>query len=231
MKNQQAWDAEYKKSKLVTKGTEPQKDFLRFLKWIKKSKTLDLYGNISILDLGCGIGRNAAHMSETYGANAIGWDFSKAAIAFGKDLFKNSAIELSVRNIGESFPLKDTSIDIVLDITASNALNEPERETYLKETHRVLTHDGLLYVRTLAKEADSNAKDLLKQFPGPEYDTYTHPELEVTERVFSREDFEDLYSPYFKIKEMTRKTGYQKFGNQRYKRNYWNVYMVKKSRK
>jgi hypothetical protein len=35
----------------------------------------------------------------------------------------------------------------------------------------------------------------------------------------------DTYSPYFEIVELDKKTGYQRWGNQKYKRNYWLAYL------
>ena len=68
---------------------------------------------------------------------------------------------------------------------------------------------------------------MLKQSPGPEYDTYIIKEIGLTERVFSREDFVKMYSQYFKILHLEKKTNYTTFNNRIYKRDYWIAYMVK----
>ena len=224
-KNEQAWDNEYTESKLITSDVKPQKDFFRFLEWIKKNKNLDLDSEITVLDLGCGVGRNGYYMAEKYNAIVYGWDFSSAAIEKGKGLFQHDNLELSKRDITHDFPLGDDSVDLILDITASNALSEAGRAKYLREMNRVLKPGGYMYLRTLAKEGDKNAKGLIKNFPGSEYDTYKHPDLGVTERVFSGPDFKELYEPLFRVIRMIRKSGYQRFGKQNYKRNYWNVYL------
>jgi ubiquinone/menaquinone biosynthesis C-methylase UbiE len=227
MSNQKSWDREYQNSKLVTKDQKPQKDFLRFLKWLKKDQKVELDSDYTVLDLGCGTGRNSFYLAEKYGVRAIGWDFSETAIAEGQKNFNHPNLTLEKRDVSDRFPLGDNSIDLVLDITTSNALNESQREIYLKEVSRVLKPGGYFYVRALALEGDKNAKELLDRFPGIEKDTYIHPELGVIERVFSEGSFRELYEPYFKIFLMKKKTGYQKFGNQSYKRNYWNVYLRK----
>ena len=227
MKNEHAWNSEYKNSKLMTKSVVPQKDFLRFLQWIKKNKHMDLKSDITVLDLGCGVGRNAYYMAVTYGAKVYAWDFSDHAIQKGKKLFHHPNLMLEKRDMTHSFPLEDSSVDLVLDITASNALSEQGRENYLKEVSRVLKPGGYMYVRTLAKEGDKNAQNLVKKFPGKEYDTYIHPELRIIERIFSGPDFKKIYEPYLRVIRMMRKTGYQRFGKQNYRRNYWNVYLMK----
>ena len=225
MKNEQAWDNEYLYSQLITKDVKPQKDFFRFLEWIKKNKHLKLDDNLVVLDLGCGVGRNGFYMAEKYNAQVYAWDFSEHAIKKGKGLFSHPKLTLEKRDMTEPFPLPDNSVDMILDITASNALSESGRAKYLSEMLRVLKPTGYVYVRTLAKEGDKNAQNLIKKFPGAEYDTYIHPDLSVTERVFSGPDFKKLYEPYFHVVRMLRKTGYQRFGKQNFKRNYWNVYL------
>lgn len=228
MNNQQSWNDEYKKPKLITQSHQPQKDFLRFIKWIKNNKHIDLYSGITVLDLGCGVGRNSFYMADRYEAKVYGYDFSEDAIEKAKAIHAHPNINFYKRNIAEPFPLPDNSVDIILDVTSSNALNEKQRKIYLQECARVLKPSGYMYVRTLAKEGDKNAQQLVKEFPGGEYDTYKHPQLGVTERIFSGPDFKKLYNEYLEVVRMERKTGYQAFGKQSYKRNYWNVYLSAK---
>jgi SAM-dependent methyltransferase len=227
MRNEYAWNQEYKDSQLVTKSDKPQQDFLRFLKWLKKETDLDMYNNVTVLDLGCGTGRNAYYVTDTYDATAIGWDFSEHAIELGQKQFKHPKLTLTRGDIRNHFPLADNSVDVILDITTSNALSESERAHYIAEAHRVLKNGGYMYVRTLAKEGDANAKALMQQFPGKEHNTYIHPQLHVTERVFSKPDFIETYAPHFNVVEALSTTGCQVFGKQRYKRNYWNMYLSK----
>ncbi len=228
MKNENAWNLEYKESKLITGDVKPQKDFFRFLEWMKKNKNMDLYSGITVLDLGCGVGRNGYYMAENYNATVFGWDFSEHAIQKGKKLFSHTSLTLEKRDITKPFSLADNSVDLILDITSSNALDEAGRALYLPEMQRVLKPTGYIYLRTLAKEGDKNARGLIKNFPGEEHDTYIHPDLNITERVFSGPDFKKLYEPYFIVIRMLRKSGYQRFGKQNYKRNYWNIYLSNK---
>ncbi len=227
MKNERAWNSEYRDSKLITQSVQPQKDFFRFLEWVKKNKNMELDSGITVLDLGCGVGRNGYYIAEKYNAVVHGWDFSEAAIKKGNKLFHHENLHLEKRDMTHDFPLDDNSVDLILDITASNALSESGRQKYLSEVNRVLRPGGYMYVRTLAKEGDKNARGLIKNFPGTEHDTYNHPELGVTERVFSGPDFKQIYEKYFRVIRMLRKSGYQRFGKQNYKRNYWNVYIQK----
>ncbi len=226
MDSQKAWDREYSDSSFVSKDSKPQADLLRFLKWVKKDQKISLQ-NLSVLDVGCGIGRNGFYMASNFNCRVQAFDFSKKAIEIAKNNFSHPNINFSVRDMAEALPTADSSVDLVLDIMASFALEEANRKKFLQELNRVSKPGGLVYLRTLAKEGDKNAGYLLKNNPASEKDTYIHPTLGSAERVFSRESIESLYSPFFDILFIERKTGYQRFSNQVYKRNYWNVYLKK----
>ena len=226
MDPQKAWEREYNNPDFITKNDKPQADLLRFVKWLKKGKFLDLY-NARLLDVGCGTGRNSFYMADAYGAQVFATDFSKGAIAMATKNFSHPNIEFSVHDISKPLPMPSNSFDIVFDIMTSMSLGESQREVYLKELNRLLRPGGMVYLRTLCKEGDKNAAHLLKNNGGSEKDTYIHPTLGSVERVFSEKDLRELYSPFFEILFMGKHTGYQKFGNQSYKRNYWNVYLRK----
>lgn len=222
-----AWDREYKNPKLVTKREEPQSDTLRFLKFLKKDQKYQVEDKV-ILDLGCGTGRNANYLAEK-GNKVIGIEISKTAINIAKERARELGVKVEyiLGDIGEPYQVEDNSIDLVLDITSSNSLNEQGREIYLKEVNRVLKNGGYVFVRALCKDGNKNVKNLLKMSPGREYDTYIIKEIGLTERVFSREDFTKMYSQYFKILHLEKKSNYTTFNNRIYKRDYWLAYMQK----
>ena len=224
LQSQKAWEREYADPRFITKGEKPQADLLRFLKWLKKAKTLDM-SELRLLDIGCGIGRNAFHMAEAYGARVHAVDFSRGAVALAKKEYAHSLIDFSVHDIARPLALSDASFNLVFDIMTSMSLGSDERAAYIREVSRLMCPGGIMYLRALAKEGDKNAAHLLKHNPGPETDTYIHPTLGSVERVFSEHDLREHYGPFFEILFIERKTGYQRFGNQSYKRNYWNVYL------
>lgn len=221
-----SWEKEYTNPTFISKDGKPQEDFLKFLKWVKKNKVGELEG-ASILDAGCGTGRNAYYLADKYDAQVSAFDFASSAISFAKQNFSHPNVSFIVHNMKDGLPYSDESFDFVFDIMASFSLSGEEREKYLQELHRVLKSGGYMYVRTLAKEGDKNAQFLIKNHPGKETDTYIHPTLGSEERVFSGPDFKEVYGKYFEIITMDRKSGYQKFDGQSYKRQYWNVYLKK----
>lgn len=179
-----------------------------------------------MLDLGCGFGRHGAYITQEFGGNFIGYDVSQTAITEAKKRYPNAQFE--VRSIGDELPLPDNSIDIILDITASHALYEGERTEYLRETSRILKSDGIMMVRTLCLDGDSNAKGLIKQSPGPEPDTYIL-DNGMMERVFSESDFRQRYGEYFHIMKLEKYTGYQKWADRVYKRRYLVAYLTQRA--
>lgn len=237
MQNQgKSWEREYNNPKLMTGGGKPQKDFLNFLKFLKKEEKYKVE-NKNVLDLGSGTGRNANYLAEL-GNNVIGIEISKTALAIARAgaLSQNLQVDYRLGDIGAPYDVADGSIDIILDITSSNSLDEKGRAIYLKEMHRVLKGGldspkhgggGYVFVRALCKDGNTNVKNLLKASPGKEYDTYYIKEMDLTERVFSRQDIIDMYSKYFKILKLEKKTSYPKMAGRIYKRDYWLMYLKK----
>jgi ubiquinone/menaquinone biosynthesis C-methylase UbiE len=223
MPQKNAWDREYKNPLFITKGEKPQGDSLRFFKFYRE-ETGQAMSGLKILDLGSGTGRNAHYLAALEN-EVFGLEISPAAIQIAKK--KTTSAQFIEQSIGEKYPFPDNFFDIVLDITSSNALTEKEREVYLHESFRVLKKGGYFFVRALNKDGDKNAKKLLAMFPGDERDTYHMPKSHLTERVFSREGFRMAYAGFFTILRLDKKSGYTRFDNQPFKRNYWIAYLKK----
>lgn len=232
MPQTEAWEKEYRNPKLVTGHAEPQNDVKRYLKYLKKelkmSKMQSPIEQMSVIDLGCGTGRNANYLAEL-GCNVAGLEISKTALKIAEIRAKELrvSVDYKQKSIGERYPYQDATFDLALDVTSSNSLNEAERKIYIEETHRVLKPGGHFFVRALCKDGDANVKALLKKSPGKEYDTYVNAEMGLIERVFSKEDFVKMYSEKFSILKLEKKSGYSHFGDRIYKRNYWLAYMKK----
>ncbi len=228
MAQRKVWDNEYKNNKLVTSSEKPQKDFLNFLKFLKKERKL-IVTNLNILDLGCGVGKNANYLAKLNN-RVIGLDISSEAIKIAKRRANNLnlTIDYRISNIGSKYAFNNEYFDVVIDVISSNSLNEKEREIYLQEVKRVLKPRGYFFVRALRKEGDKNAKFLLTHSPSKEKNTYTIKDLGLTERVFEKNELKKMYGQYFKILKLQNKTAYTKYKNQSYKRNYWLLYMTTK---
>ena len=224
------WESEYRNPQFITLGTEPLSDIRDFMKRIKKQvrkNPADFSAPITdwtVFDAGCGNGKNMNYIVEHFCEQGIGYDISQTAIDLAKNLAGDLPIRYSARSLGGPFDILDNSIDLVIDATSSHALNVAERVIYLSEIGRVMKPGGYYFLRTLAIEGDTNAKNLIKEFPGTEPNTYILPGTGMTERVFSKSDIERDFAD-FEILHIEKTNGYQKWGNQSYKRNYWIVYL------
>jgi ubiquinone/menaquinone biosynthesis C-methylase UbiE len=226
MAQRDIWEKEYLNPQLVTRDWEPQKQTKKFFKWLRKDQKLDMK-NMAVLDLGCGTGRNSIYLAEN-GATVTGYDISPSAIKMGQKKVQEVGVivTLETRNIGEKYPLKHQSIDVVMDIIASNSLTDAERRVYISEMYRILKPGGYVYVKGLWKEGDKNAKNLIKKFPGSDPDTYIMPGLHLCEKVFDTQSFQDWYQGFDILMFQTR-SGYAQFQGKSYKRNYFDAYLKK----
>lgn len=220
------WEKEYRDPKLVSLSTVPAQCVKDFVRYLRRECHRDL-SSLHILDLGCGNGKNSLYISEQgFENHVVGIDISETALSHARNLMPQDIF--LHQSIGKKLPCTNETFDIALDVTASNSLTEVERTVYISETHRVLKPQGYLFVRALCKDGDTNAKNLLKTFPGKEIDTYIMPGLGLTERVFSKEDFINLYTPLFDILYMDKETHYTQFQGKSFKRNFWVVALRKK---
>lgn len=222
------WEREYRHPKLVTLHDEPQATVRRFFRFVKKEAKMD-WDHVQAIDAGCGTGRNAIAMAEK-GATLWAFDISKTAISLAKARAKERgvAVDFSVQSLADVWPIPSASVDIVLDVTASNALTTKERERYLGELSRVMKRGAWLYLRTLAIEGDAHAKNLLKTHPGTEPQRYVLPSVGIEETVFTEEDLRHLLGKHgLTIVQMKRESGYTHLGGTSYKRQFWVVYAQK----
>lgn len=224
------WESEYQNPKLIRLDDNPTKAVVRFSKYLRKNIGLNLSG-VNILDLGCGIAKNGIFLADfDKNKNSLtGIDISSTALKYANNFAKETGIQANFikQSIGTNFPFPDSVFDIILDVTSSNSLSEIERKKYLNEMNRVLKPNGHIFIRALCKDGDTNAKNLLISNPGKEKDTYIMPEINLTERVFTKEDFISTYSDLFDLKYIEKEIHYTKFNKRSYKRNFWISYWEK----
>lgn len=227
-----AWEREYRSPQMLSRKNVPHADVVRLMRDLKKrarraGEPLDI-SSWTVLDLGAGTGRNSFYFAEQ-GARVIGYEFSDAALKLARHYADGArlAITYEKRDIGQPYPLADASVDLALDITSSNSLDAQGRGVHLRETARVLKPGGYFFVRALSKEGDQHAKHLVIHAPGPEPDTYLHPDLNVCEKVFTEAAFRETYGRFFTIESLARTYHYATTAGRRYKRAYWLAKLVK----
>ncbi|PIZ94623.1 MAG: hypothetical protein COX81_03000 [Candidatus Magasanikbacteria bacterium CG_4_10_14_0_2_um_filter_37_12] len=220
------WEKEYRQPKLLAPTDKPQKDTLNFFRYLRKKHSARLEDKPTILDIGSGNGRNANYLA-TMGAEVSGIEISETAlrVAQHEAQKKNVQVKYTLGSFGDTFRFPENSFDIAIDVTSSNSLNEAEREVYTQELHRTLKPGGFFFLKTLCLDGDKNAKNLLKQSPGPEKHTYIMKKIELVEKVFTRQEIINLYTPHFEILELSKKESYTRMNNRSYKRLFWIGYM------
>ncbi len=220
-----AWENEYRNPNMMTKSNEAQKDVRDFVRFYRKQTDSSI--SPACIDCGCGNGRNLIYLNEQLNANGIGFDISSHVINEAINICTKIACSFFVDDEKYLGKVDSSSIDIILDITMSPSLLFNDFNLYLDETARTLKNGGILCLRFLLLDGDSNARTLCKNNPGPEINTYIHPVLKNIERVISFSDMESLLDTHFKIMFSEKQTGYQKIGNQSYKRRYGVIYAKK----
>jgi SAM-dependent methyltransferase len=126
---------------------------------------------MSILDAGCGAGRNLIYFLRS-GCKIFGVDRSPEAIRYVRGLAQSLAPELSAENFQiskvEEMPFPDESFDAVISSAVLHfARSEQHFNGMLAEMWRVLKPEGLLFVRLASS---IGIEDKIKLIEGRRYD-------------------------------------------------------------
>jgi len=228
MAQREEWEREYVRKALVSGASSASQDVKNFARFLRKKEGIDFEGAV-VLDLGSGVGKNSEYFARE-GAVVTGYETARNALREARKRARETGISISYeeQDIGRPYPVKDGSVDIVLDNMSSNSLSESERETYLVEVGRALKPGGYFFARGLSKEGDQHAQALLKKHPAGEKDTYIMPGLNVRERVFAEKDLDALYGSRFAIMQKFLKYNYTRFEGKIFKRRYWVLYLEKR---
>ena len=198
------WNKEYKDPAFFSLSEEVSADLVKFTRWMQKEFGKDaLRPDVTVLDAGCGNGRNLLWLNDTFRVHGFGYDISEEginqAIANAKKQQWGNKLDFKVHSIGSDIPLPDESVDVVLDMMASHFLKNAEREKFINEIARVLKPQGVLFFKSFYAEGDRHAKDLIKRESAGEENAYIHPRLKVYEYVWTDEAIEKAFADKFII--------------------------------
>lgn len=161
-----------------TKNVEEMKDWNPALKQWEKSVTDHFSSDARILDIGCGLGREAFALSDL-GFEVVGIDISKEVISQVKQLSAEKGYKISFFEYdGEHLDFPDDSFDVVLIWAQTLGLlyGDELKNRYLSECKRILKKGGLLSFSThdvnYLKENYPNCLDGQKFFPFANADIY-----------------------------------------------------------
>lgn len=106
--------------------------------------------NSRILDAGCGDGRFAFYLIKQ-GYNVQGIDFSEKKIEQAKKYANKLGLKESLFNVEDVMKtkFKDFSFDVYLARGVLHHLNREEQKKMLKEAHRLLKKDGIIFISVI----------------------------------------------------------------------------------
>ena len=200
------WNDEYKDPGFFALSTLVSSDLEKWARWMRKEFGRDVFRpGLTVLDLGCGNGRNLLYLCEQFKMNGIGFDISEEGIKQARlslakqNLGGQARVVFDVHSIKDHLPVADASVDFVLDMMTSHFLKEEERKEYLKEVLRVLKPDGFLFFKSFYATGDMHAKRLIKEHSAGEDNAYIHPKMKVYEYVWTDEALEEFWGRDFEM--------------------------------
>lgn len=221
------WDKEYANPENLSLSSNHSADLEKFTRYLVRESghTLLSQGH-SVIDVGCGNGRNIIYLAREFSMNGTGFDLSSAAIAQAKAAAGNLPLTFETKKVTGELPLPDNSHTIALDMMTSHFLGKSERETLRNELFRVLAPGGYLFMKTFLKDGDLHTRRLLEEAPGKEDGTYIHPVIGMPEYVYSEEELTDFMGELFQAQKIYRSHKHVSRGKAR-KRRTISLYLQK----
>ncbi len=199
------WNAEYKKGGHLALSFTQSEDLEKFIRFLERSYGRKYLNPIaSVLDLGCGNGRNLIYLAGSFGMRGVGYDFSQEAISQAKRASEGLPLSYGVQSIADPLPLPDNSQTLVLDMMTSHFLNANERKNLIAEITRVLKPGGWFFFKTFLLDEDAHAKRLLRENPAEEIGSYIHPIIGVAEHVFTEEEILEMLAENFSVHKTSK---------------------------
>lgn len=200
------WDHEYAKGGgHLQLSTDESEDLAKFTRWLQRRHGQELLNPTqSVVDFGCGNGRNLIFLAREFGMRGVGFDISKAAVKQAEAAAKDLPLTFSARSIAGTFTLTDESHALALDMMSSHFLLKKERETLREEIFRILKPGGYLFMKTHLADGDLHTARLLKEAPAKEPGSYIHPVMGVPEHVYTEAELTEFLEEQFEVKKIYR---------------------------
>jgi SAM-dependent methyltransferase len=216
MDQQKAWNNEYRHSQGVPTSTRTTPSFAvkRLVSYIDE---YDQEVGKQVIDLGCGIGRNAFYLAELgYTVTAV--DFAESAIkklnqARPTHEHADHIITKQV-NLTGKLPFPDSSFDIAMDIVTTMTLTPEELPSFEIELRRIVRPGGLFLSYVLASD------DGYLQTTNPGQTQTTVQDSGITDNYLSEERLRRLYAKWT-VLEMEKTVKQDLFYGREYTRRIW----------
>lgn len=199
------WDSEYTNPEHLALSDSPSEDLEKFTRWLKRGEDAQLLSvTETAVDFGCGNGRHLVFLAREFGMRGVGYELSKAGVAWAEKVSRDLPIRYEARSIAGTFALEDNSAALALDMMSSHYLNAGERTVLRDEIARILKPGGYLFMKTFLRDGDLHSERLLKEHPGKEPGNYVHPVIGVEEHVYSEEELFNFLGERFIIHKVYR---------------------------
>lgn len=142
LKNREYWKDEIIRGNLIWPDTS-------IIKFVNRNFKKELRGDITILDFGCGAGRNSIALAEE-GFNVIAMDYNEEGLELLKQ--KSEKNIKCIVNEGIDISLKKESIDVIVASGSLMYCNKEERIQLLKNLKDVLKVGGIFWSDWRSKE-------------------------------------------------------------------------------
>jgi len=199
------WDQEYTNPEHLKLSDKESEDLAKFIRWLERRDRSDLLSkDSSVVDAGCGNGRNLIFLANNFGLNGIGVDISSAAISQAKKASASYNIKYFIGSAADPLPVEDESQSLALDMMTSHFLDKKGRMALRDDLFRGLKPGGYLFLKTFLKDKDLHTERLIKERPGPEAGSYIHPVMGVPEYVYSEDELLEFLGEKFIIRKVYR---------------------------
>lgn len=211
-----AWDAEYERVGIPSSyRAAPSGTVLWALRnWQASSAPR------RALDIGCGTGRNSAHLASQ-GIRVTAFDSSAAAVAAARERMLKAGldVDLRVHDLRAGLPASDQAIDLVLDVFVYKHQTDPiARSQYRRELQRVLSERGRVLVSLAEPEDGYYGACPPAPEPGASPNAVLDPVLGASSVLFSLRELEDEMSDALALEMAWRKTAVGEMHGQSYQR-------------
>jgi SAM-dependent methyltransferase len=216
MTQQQAWNNEYQHAQGVPTSTRtsPSSAVKRLIGYIEEHK---LDTGKRVIDLGCGIGRNAFYLAEL-GYEVTGVDFAESALKkleqAKSDHMGGEHVTTKHLNLAKQLPFPDRSFDIATDIVTTMTLTPEELPSFELEMRRIVRPGGLFLTYVLASD------DGYLQATNPGQTQTTVQDSGITDNYLSEERLRRLYV-HWTVLEMEKTEKQDIFYGREYTRRIW----------
>ncbi len=193
------WDEEYQNKGVPTSyRTTPSESLILFLEFLK-GRNAPL--GKTILDMGCGKGRNAIYLAKEFGREVYGIDISSVAIEGAKEAALRAHVRhlthFSIGDLTKPWQYKSSFFDTLIDVTAFFHLTEKsELETYKKELARVAKKGAYILQYIMAR-----GDGYYGQFVVDSKDAavFTDPINNIPARLYDENELRDFFNGLFSI--------------------------------